>query len=52
MLFDAVTLFKDAGADIYELSKTLLVKMKSMIVTVDADKTEDGETVNDNAKTD
>lgn len=33
VLLDAVTLFKDAGAYIYELSKTVIVKIKNVIVT-------------------
>ena len=33
VLLDAVTLFKDAGAYIYELSKTVVVKIKNIIVT-------------------
>ena len=46
VLFDAVTLFKDVGAYIYELSKTAVVKIKNMISTANADKNEDGEKVN------
>ena len=41
VLFDAVTLVKDAGAYIYELGKTVIVKIKSMIVTVDDEKADD-----------
>ncbi|MDE6293635.1 MAG: hypothetical protein K2L88_03320 [Clostridiales bacterium] len=50
VLFDAVTLFKDVGAYIYELSKTAVVKIKNMIVTANADEDKDGEN-SDNAKT-
>ena len=33
VLMDAVTLFKDAGAYIYELGKTAARKIKGLIVT-------------------
>lgn len=46
VLYDAVTLFKDAGAYIYELSKAAVVKIKNMIATANADKNEDGEKAN------
>ncbi|MDE7164217.1 MAG: hypothetical protein K2O04_02175 [Clostridiales bacterium] len=50
VLFDAVTLFKDVGAYIYELSKTAVVKIKNIIATANADDNKDGEKVNDIAK--
>lgn len=43
VLFDAFTLFKDAGTYIYELGKTVIVKIKDMIVTAN-DKTADDAT--------
>ena len=46
VLLDAVTLVKDTGAYIYELTKTVLVKIKSMIVTVD-DETADEKTADE-----
>ncbi|MCH5155439.1 MAG: hypothetical protein J1F69_02430 [Clostridiales bacterium] len=44
VLLDAVTLVKDAGVYMYTLTKTVFIKIKSMIVTAD-DK--DGETTHD-----
>lgn len=43
VLFDAVTLFKDAGAYVYELSKTVLVKIKNIIATAENDNKPDDE---------
>lgn len=43
VLFDAVTLFKDVGAYIYELSKTAVVKIKNFIATVNSDDKADPE---------
>ena len=37
VLFDAITLFKDTGAYIYELSKAVIVKIKSIIVSASDD---------------
>ncbi len=41
VLLDAVTLAKDAGVFIYDLGKTVIVKIRSIIVTADKDKTDD-----------
>ena len=43
VLFDAVTLFKDAGAYFYELGRTAVVKIKNMIATANADDNKDGD---------
>lgn len=51
VLFDAVTLFKDVGTYIYELSKTAVVKIKNMIATANADESKDGEKSSDKNKT-
>lgn len=41
VLFDAITLAKDAGAYIYALGKTVVVKIKSMVVTANDEKAAD-----------
>lgn len=41
VLGDAVTLLRDTGALIYELGKTVIVKIKSMIATANADADKD-----------
>lgn len=41
VLLDAVTLVKDTGAYIYALGKTVIVKIKSMVVTADDEKTDE-----------
>ncbi|MDE6200733.1 MAG: hypothetical protein K2M47_02470 [Clostridiales bacterium] len=48
VLFDAVTLVKDAGAYIYALGKTVIVKIKSMVVTADDEKADDKTNDKDN----
>ena len=41
VLLDAVTLAKDAGVFIYDLGKAVIVKIKSIVVTADKQKTDD-----------
>ncbi len=50
VLLDAVTLAKDAGVFIYDLGKTVIVKIKSIVVTADKQKTD--EKADDNVKHD
>ncbi|MDE5562247.1 MAG: hypothetical protein K2J01_01720 [Clostridiales bacterium] len=50
VLLDAVTLAKDAGVFIYDLGKAVIVKIKSIVVTADKEKTD--EKANDNVKHD
>ena len=50
VLLDAVTLAKDAGVFIYDLGKAVIVKIKSIVVTADKQKTDDQ--TNDKAKHD
>ena len=50
VLLDAVTLAKDAGVFIYDLGKAVIVKIKSIVVTADKQKTDDQ--TNDQAKHD
>ena len=41
VLLDAVTLAKDAGVFIYDLGKTVIVKIKNIVVTANKEKTDD-----------
>lgn len=49
VLYDAVTLLKDAGTYIYELSKNVVVKVKTLIVSSRNDDSKDD---NDGSKKD